>query len=122
MLLKILLGRPLMNRDIDFPAQSAIRLMWRHILFLFYFNFIQKIWRKWLLIFISVLLIFFGTMVYFKDVEFIKSLPGSRIFDISFNTLNFQSRMVMWQIAFDGFKERPILGWGPENFTQVFDK
>ena len=29
-------------------------------------------------------------------------------------------RFVVWEKAWDGFKERPILGWGPENFDIVF--
>ena len=27
----------------------------------------------------------------------------------------------MWNIAWEGFKVRPIFGWGPENFLKVFD-
>ncbi|MDP2599069.1 MAG: O-antigen ligase family protein [Candidatus Liptonbacteria bacterium] len=32
------------------------------------------------------------------------------------------TRFWTWGSAWQGFKERPILGWGPENFTTVFDK
>ena len=71
---------------------------------------------------IVIMLLVIGSLVYFKNAPFIKSLPGSRIFDISFQTENFQNRMVIWQIAIDGFKERPLLGWGPENFSYTFDK
>jgi O-antigen ligase len=28
----------------------------------------------------------------------------------------------VWGEAWKGFLERPVLGWGPENFTTVFDK
>ncbi len=31
-------------------------------------------------------------------------------------------RFIVWDIAIEGFKERPILGWGPENFHLVFEK
>ena len=33
-----------------------------------------------------------------------------------------ETRFAIWQMALEGFKERPIFGWGPENFIAVFDK
>jgi O-antigen ligase len=32
------------------------------------------------------------------------------------------TRFWVWQEAWKGFLERPVLGWGPENFTAVYDK
>ena len=32
------------------------------------------------------------------------------------------SRLNNWKIAYEGFKERPILGWGQENYQYVFAK
>ncbi|OGC37704.1 hypothetical protein A2V54_02200 [candidate division WWE3 bacterium RBG_19FT_COMBO_53_11] len=32
------------------------------------------------------------------------------------------TRLILWDIAFQGWKEKPILGWGPETFYFVFDK
>lgn len=32
------------------------------------------------------------------------------------------ARRVVWEMAWQGIKERPILGWGPENFNVVFTK
>lgn len=32
------------------------------------------------------------------------------------------ARKVVWNMAWQGVKERPILGWGPENFNAVFTK
>lgn len=31
-----------------------------------------------------------------------------------------QPRFVLWGVAWEGFKERPILGWGQENFPYIF--
>ncbi len=45
-----------------------------------------------------------------------------RITHISFKDTTFQNRLFTWQGAFEGFKEKPILGYGYENFYQVFDK
>lgn len=33
-----------------------------------------------------------------------------------------EARFTIWQMALKGFRERPIFGWGPENFIAVFDK
>lgn len=33
-----------------------------------------------------------------------------------------KSRFVVWESGWKGFLERPILGWGPENFIVVFSK
>ena len=89
---------------------------------LFYFIYTRPSMRKWLFIIGFVLVILVGSLVYFKDTSFVKSIPGSRIFNISFSARTFEDRAIMWKIALDGFKERPILGWGPENFIQVFDR
>ena len=32
------------------------------------------------------------------------------------------TRLIAWKIAITGFLERPVLGWGPENFFFVFNK
>lgn len=89
---------------------------------LFYFIYTRPSMRKWLFIVGFVLVVLVGSLVYFKDTSFIKSIPGSRIFNISFSARTFEDRAIMWKIALDGFKERPVFGWGPENFIQVFDR
>ncbi len=33
-----------------------------------------------------------------------------------------KSRLVVWDIGLKGWQERPVLGWGPENFEVVFSK
>ena len=87
-----------------------------------YFGFSVKKWRKWFLAAMVFTALAVGTMIYFKDTALIKSIPGSRIFDISLSANTWQHRTFMWKIAWDGFKERPILGWGPENYIYVFSE
>lgn len=52
----------------------------------------------------------------------VASLPGSRFLDIGISAGNASTRIWSWQIAWRGFKERPVFGWGPENYPVVFDK
>lgn len=87
-----------------------------------FLGFSLKRWRKWFVSGAVVLIILVVLLVQFKDAPFIKASPISRILDISFTTKTFEDRMTIWKMAIDGFKERPILGWGPENFLQVFDR
>jgi len=46
----------------------------------------------------------------------------SRITTISVESTTAQTRLMTWQSSYQGFKEKPILGYGYENFYQVFDK
>ncbi|MDP3725088.1 MAG: O-antigen ligase family protein [Nanoarchaeota archaeon] len=87
-----------------------------------YLGYAIKSWRKWAIAIAVVLAVTAGSLITFRDSEFVKRIPGSRIFDISFTTTTLQHRTIMWQIAWWSFKERPILGWGPENFGVLFQK
>lgn len=46
----------------------------------------------------------------------------NRLASISLTDRTTQARMLVWQVAWRGVEERPILGWGQENFTDVFSK
>jgi O-antigen ligase len=94
---------------------ALVYLMW------FYFN------DKYLKIVLVAILIagalgLSGIFV-FKDSDFIKSQPVlRRVASISLTDGTANNRMVTWKIGWGGFKERPFLGYGQENFYQVFDK
>lgn len=45
-----------------------------------------------------------------------------RVSNISFSDATAENRLVTWNSSWQGFKEKPILGYGYENFYQVFDK
>ena len=45
-----------------------------------------------------------------------------RIFQISPKEDTAQTRFWIWQSALKGWREKPLLGWGAENFPEVFDK
>ncbi len=44
-----------------------------------------------------------------------------RITNFSFEDETIKSRFAMWRIALEGIKERPITGWGRENYSLVFN-
>ena len=69
------------------------------------------------------------TLGMFKTSDFVKNSPTLNRFG-SLITLDLGSilgnqlkaRTVLWSMAYDGVKERPILGWGQDNFGYVFAK
>jgi hypothetical protein len=48
-------------------------------------------------------------------------LPNNPVHNL-FGQMGGNARFVNWSIAWKGFSERPILGWGPENYILVFPK
>lgn len=59
----------------------------------------------------------------FRQSEFIQSSPTlSRMAGISLADKTTNSRFMIWKMSWEGFKERPVLGWGQDNFLYVFSK
>lgn len=68
-----------------------------------------------------VLIIAVGSIFALKNTAFIKSSPTlTRLASISPNDVTGSSRLSMWKISYQAWKERPILGYGQDNFTTVF--
>jgi len=69
--------------------------------------------------------IFALTGVFFmvKDQAWVQKVGFlNRLASISLSDQTTESRFVNWSMAWEGVKERPILGWGQENYALVFDK
>jgi O-antigen ligase len=81
----------------------------------------QKVKRIAIAVLVVSVLMYTGLLTIRKSlIE--KNVPGARLLDISFGADTLQTRTWTWQSAWEGFKERPVFGWGPENFSTVFDK
>lgn len=89
---------------------------------LLYYAYAHKAWRKWLISGVFVFAALVAVMIQYKDTAFVQAIPGHRVFDISFSAETFSTRRIMWGVAWEGFKERPLFGWGPENYIKVFDQ
>jgi O-antigen ligase/tetratricopeptide (TPR) repeat protein len=77
--------------------------------------------RKFAIGAVALVVVSIGAFVLLKDSEFIKSYPNlARISTISLGEA--QTRFTIWALAFEGVKQRPILGWGQENFNYVFNQ
>ncbi len=64
-----------------------------------------------------------GLFITFKDSSFIQGSPTlERMASISLSDNTTKSRFMIWEMSWEGFKERPLLGWGQDNFLYVFAK
>jgi len=74
-------------------------------------------------VFIGAIIIGVAGLFLLKGTPIVENYqPFRRVTTITISEGTAQARIVNWQIAFEGFKERPILGWGQSNFNLVFDK
>lgn len=57
----------------------------------------------------------------FKNSTFIKSTPTlNRLASISITDLTTMSRLSIWKISYEAFLEKPILGYGQDNFSYIY--
>lgn len=65
----------------------------------------------------ALTLIFLLVLSLSREVPFI-----SKPLHLSWDDITTQNRLIAWKIGIRGFLERPILGWGNENYYAVFNK
>ncbi len=78
--------------------------------------------RSWSGGILLVLFLLVGGAYVERNSSFVQNLPAGRLLQISTSDASAQTRLWVWGEAWKGFLDRPILGWGPENFAPVYDK
>jgi len=73
-------------------------------------------------IFLFILLVFSVLIFIYKDSQFVKKVPIISRVAHTFQSASVTDRLFEWNTAIKGFKDKPILGWGPENFDVVANK
>lgn len=59
----------------------------------------------------------------FRTTPFVSHLPAvGRLFNTSLTDTSTTPRVMAWGIAVESWKERPVFGWGPNNFFYAFNK
>lgn len=59
----------------------------------------------------------------FKNTAFIQHIPGvSRLAGTSFSLHSKEPRVIAWNIAIEAWREKPIFGWGTNNYFYAFNK
>ncbi|MCE9643674.1 O-antigen ligase family protein [Candidatus Parcubacteria bacterium] len=69
------------------------------------------------------ILVLVGAFLALKETALVqKSSVLQRFASISLTEGTVKARFLVWNMAFQGFKENPVFGWGQENFNYVFNK
>jgi len=83
----------------------------------------KKAFRVWAIGGLITLVALVGIFVSVRNTSFVKETPLlARFSEISISTLPTNARFMIWNMAYQGFREHPLLGWGMENFNYVFNK
>ncbi|HVS79886.1 MAG TPA: O-antigen ligase family protein [Candidatus Paceibacterota bacterium] len=71
----------------------------------------------------AALIVLVLVFIAMRNVPFIKNNEVlGRFASISLHDKTTESRFMIWNMAWQGVLERPVLGWGQENFNLVFNK
>jgi O-antigen ligase len=58
----------------------------------------------------------------FRQTSFVMSIPAvNRTINTSFESIKNSPRWIAWEVAVESWKERPVFGWGPNNFFYAFN-
>ncbi len=59
----------------------------------------------------------------FRQTSFVQSIPAvNRTINTSFESIKNSPRWIAWEVAVASWKEKPVFGWGPNNFFYAFNK
>jgi O-antigen ligase len=84
--------------------------------------FSSRTWRWHAVTALLALLLLAGVFWSVRDAAWIQRIPPlQRLASISLEDNTTKARIMNWGTAWQGVKERPILGWGQEHFAIVFD-
>jgi len=58
----------------------------------------------------------------FRSTDFVKNIPAvGRTINTSLSDVKASPRWIAWEIAIQGWQERPVFGWGPNNYFYAFN-
>jgi O-antigen ligase len=87
-----------------------------------YFAWQQRRFRRSLIATLLVLITAYALIFLNRGEFFVKNnFVLSRITNFSLQETTTRARFAMWKIALSGFRERPLVGWGRENYSITFN-
>ncbi len=76
--------------------------------------------RKIAILMIAVVIIFFLAGFLISNSDFMSDSKALQRFKNLSSDPSVKARLDVWRMAWNGFKERPLLGWGQENFVAIY--
>lgn len=99
------------------------------VFFVFFYRFKNKSLDKIKIISVVILFLIVCSLVFYantqqpySNAEIQKSILKNFLSRLQIGNILDNERISAWKIALQGLKDRPLLGYGPENFSIVFDK
>ncbi len=93
------------------------------LLLVAFFEKEEKALRKTAIGLLCGLALLIGGFFVIRDADFVTKSPVlSRFASLSASEIKTQGRYFIWPMAIQGFKEKPLFGWGQEGFNYVFNK
>lgn len=111
------------TRGVTIALLTAVPIFLICYLVLFRKDEAERKYRKWaiaaLIAIIAVPLAFLlvRNQPWVRDHQVLSRFAG-----LSLHDKTVRSRFMIWGVSWQGFKERPVLGWGQENYMKVFSK
>src|SRR5690606_23008886 len=75
------------------------------------------------IVFLSFVALFAIFVVLFinRKTDFVANIPAvGRLLNTDVSSTN--TRVMAWGVAFEAWQEKPVFGWGPNNFYYAFNK
>jgi|GEM_PF-3425046 len=92
-------------------------------IFLLFSKHVKRLVKYYIFSILIIILVFIGMLFSFNNSDFVQNNNTlRRISNISFSDVTTETRLLTWQASLQGFKEKPVLGWGEEKFYVVFNK
>lgn len=89
----------------------------------FIFRTKSKSLRKIFIAVLGIIIVFGGVFWLTHSDSFWQKIPGfSKVANFSFKGDAIFGRLVVWQLSLEAFKEKPVLGWGFENFRIAYNE
>lgn len=86
-------------------------------------NLLQKKIKIGLASVLALVVLVVGGIFVFKDSPLVKNTETlRRVSEISLQETTAASRIKVWEYSYQGFLDKPIVGWGLENFDVMFNK
>lgn len=80
----------------------------------------KKLIKRAVLSGLCIFIVLSGIVLTLRNAEFVKHDQTLSRFTDMFSDASVLNRFTAWEFAWNGFKERPILGWGQENFIAIY--